>query len=550
MSSTTPPPAGGPEFLDQSGGDRVGPDATAERSGSGRRTALVAGGAVVCLGLVGGAAWAAMSFFATGSQPAEALPGDTLGYAAVDLDPSGSQKIEALGMIKKFPGLDQELGGINADDDLLAKAFDQADCQGLDYEDDVKPWLGYRFAVAAVDLGEDTPTPVGVLQVSDAGAAEDGLAQLAACSGDEDSMGWAVEGDWAIVAETDDLAQQVVDAAGDGSLADDQDYQRWTDEAGESGIVSMYAAPEAGPALADLLEQLPQGAMPGMPGDTMDDSMGGSMDDSGSGEQLPEEMTRSLEEFQGMAATIRFADGALEVEMAAATSDSAQTEALATDRGDDVLATLPDDTAVALGFGLGDGWLTALVDQAVASSGEQMTADDLEAQLQAMTGLSFDDVETAFGESAVIAVGSDIDPAAVFGSSDGSDIPVGAKITGDAGAIEDVFGRLSKSMGPDSGILGTDADGDYVAVGPNPDYRGRLLAGGSLGDSSVYQDVVREGDRASTVFFVNFDADDWLTGLAEGQQEVQDNLAPLSGLGVSSWVDGDTSHAVVRLTTD
>jgi hypothetical protein len=540
MSSTTPPPSGGPEFLDQSGGEPLGPDASGSGS-AGRRTAVVAGGVVVGLGLVGGAAWAAMSFFATGSQPAEALPGGTLGYASVDLDPSGSQKIEALEMVKQFPALDKELGGIDADDDLLAKVFAEADCEGLDYADDVKPWLGYRFAVAAVDLGEETPTPVGVLQVSDAGAAEDGLAQLAACNAESDSIGWVVEGDWAIVAETGDLAQQVVDATGDGSLADDDDYQRWTGEVGDPGVMTMYAAPEAGEALAGLADQFSQGVMPGMPG-----SMG--MEDM-EGMQSGEEMTKALEEFQGMSATVRFSDGALEVEAAAATGSS-QTTALSTDRGDDVLATLPDDTAAALGFGLGEGWLATVVDQVVASSGGQMTADDLEAQLQAMTGLTLDDVETAFGESAVIALDSDIDPQAIFSSADGSSIPVGAKIRGDAAAIEEVFGKLSQSMGSEAAFLGTDAEGDHVAVGPNADYRASLLEDGDLGDSAVYQDVIREGDRASAVFFVNFDANDWLAGLLEGQQEAQDNVAPLSGLGMSSWVEDDTSHAVVRLTTD
>ena len=541
MSSSTPPPSGGPEFLDQSGGEPVGPDTGRSGGGGGRRTALVAGGAVIGLGLVGGAAWAAMSFFATGSQPAEALPAGTLGYASVDLDPSGSQKIEALEMIKKFPSLDQELGGLDADDDLLAKVFEEADCQGLSYADDVKPWLGYRFAVAAVDLGEKAPTPVGVLQVSDAGAAEDGLAQLAECNGGEgDAMGWVVEGDWAVVAESDELAQQVVDATGDGTLADDEDYQRWTGEVGDPGVMTMYAAPEAAQAFADLAGELSPGMMFGMPVDpTGAEGMGSSP-----------EMTKALEDFQGMAATVRFSDGALEIEGAAATG-SEQTAALSTDRGDDVLATLPEDTAAALGFGLGEGWLTTVVDQAVASSGGEMTADDLEAQLQAMAGLSFADVETAFGSSAVIAVGSDIDPEAIFSSADGSSIPVGAKIQGEAAAIEDVFGKISQSMGPEAGtFLGTDAEGDYVAVGPSPDFRSSLLGDGDLGDSAVYQNVIREGDDASAVFFVNFDANDWLAGLLEGQQEAQDNVAPLEGLGMTSWVEDGTSHGVVRLTTD
>ena len=125
---------------------------------------------MVGLALVGGGVWAAMSFFGGGAQPAEALPAGTIGYASIDLDPSGGQKIEAFRMIQKFPAIEKELGGFDAEDDILAKAFEdiQEECD-VSYEDDVQPWLGYRFAVAAVDLGEDLPAPVGVIQVTDAG---------------------------------------------------------------------------------------------------------------------------------------------------------------------------------------------------------------------------------------------------------------------------------------------------------------------------------------------------------------------------------------------
>src|SRR5689334_6156643 len=125
MSSTTPPPSdGGPEYLDQSGGQPLPPSDDAGAGRAGRRTAVIAGGAVVCLALVGGGVWAAMSFLASGPQPAEALPASTIGYASVDLDPSGGQKIEAFRMISKFPAIEKELGGFDADDDILEKAFE------------------------------------------------------------------------------------------------------------------------------------------------------------------------------------------------------------------------------------------------------------------------------------------------------------------------------------------------------------------------------------------------------------------------------------------
>lgn len=545
MSSTTPPPAdpGEPEYLDQSGGDPVG-FVESGPGGGGRRTALVAGGTVVGLAVVGGGVWAAISFLSTGMQPAEALPAGTVGYASIDLDPSGSQKIEAFRMIQKFPAIEKELDGLDADDDILARAFEdiEAECD-LSYEDDVKPWLGYRFAVAAVDLGDDLPAPVGVIQVTDAGAAEEGLETLAGCAG-EDLGGWVVEGDWAIVAETDDIAQDVRDATANGTLADDEAYQDWTAEVGDAGVMSMYVAPEAGKFLAELAGSIGGGMLPGMPIDPMMDS---SFDTETPA--VPEEVTKALEDFRGMAATLRFDDGALELEIAGAGTED-QMQMLATDRGDDVMTTLPENTAVALGFGFAEGWLTTALEQMASSSGGQMSVEDMAAELRAMTGLTVADLETLFGESAAISLGSDVDADTFFSSVDGSDIPVGAKVQGDVTVIQDVLATLAETIGSEAGFLGSDSAGDVVAIGPNPDYRGQLLEDGGLGDSEIYQNVVRESGAAHAIFFVNFDAGDWLTGLAEGDQEAAANLEPLQGLGFSSWSEADRSHAVLRLTTN
>jgi hypothetical protein len=539
MSSTTPPP-GDPEYLDQSGGEPLEPTGPGTGAGGGRRTTLVAGGAIAGLLLVGGGVWAAMSFFASGPQPSEVLPSTTIGYASIDLDPSGGQKIEAFRMLDKFPAIKKELDGFDADDDLLAKVFSELekDCDGLSYADDVKPWLGYRFAAAAVDLGEDVPTPVGVLQVTDADAAEEGLATLRDCAG-SDVGGWVIEGDWAVVAETEKLAQEVVDA--DGSLADDETFQKWNGELGDAGVMSFYASPDAGTLLLDSMGAFPMGMSP----------MGG-LDGAQAElpeEELPEEMTKALEDFKGMAATARFDDGALEFEAVGA-AGAVEMANLATDRGDDVVGTLPENTAVALGFGLPEGWLTKALDQAASMSGGEMTADDMAAELEASTGLTVADLEALTGESAAVALGSDLDMETLFSSGDGSDLPVGAKVKGDAAKIQDVVARLTESLGAPPETFGTDADGDLVAIGPNADYRTLLLEDGGLGDSDAFQNVVREAEQASAIFYVNFDAGDWLTSLAEGDQEVAENLEPLQGLGFSTWTTDEGAHAIFRLTTD
>jgi hypothetical protein len=232
MTSSMPPEGSQPEYLEQGGGAPLPRESRSP--GAGRRKAVLAGAGVLGLAVIGGGVWAAASFFGTGAQPAEALPASTLGYASIDLDPSGGQKIEALRMLNEFPAYRDEIG-LDADDDIKRKIFDEAEvseaCDGLDYASDIEPWLGDRAAIAAVDLGKEQPVPVAVLQVKDADAASDALARIRECAG-EDTGGWAVAGDWAVVAETEALADEVSDEAAKGTLAEDETFQQWTVRSG------------------------------------------------------------------------------------------------------------------------------------------------------------------------------------------------------------------------------------------------------------------------------------------------------------------------------
>ena len=90
-------------------------------------------------------------FFQQGSQPAEALPSTTIAYASIDLDPSGSQKIDAFRTLNKFPAFKDQVG-IHSVDDVRKKLGDELikglGCDGLTFDDDIDPWLGDRAAVA------------------------------------------------------------------------------------------------------------------------------------------------------------------------------------------------------------------------------------------------------------------------------------------------------------------------------------------------------------------------------------------------------------------
>jgi hypothetical protein len=611
LSSTLPPPppppsgppggptGGPPEYLESGGG---APAPREPRSGgSPAKRALLAGGGIVGLAAVGVGAWAAYGFFSTGPQPAQALPAATLGYASVDLDPSGGQKIEALRTLNKFPAF-KDYVGINPNDDLRKELFDkiqdEADCDDIDYGDDIEPWLGDRAAVAAVDLGGDTPDAVVVLQVKDADKADAGLDKIKACSGagdEESDGGWAIEGDWAVIAESDAVADKVVAATKKGSLADDGDFKKWTGEAGDPGVVTLYAGPRAGDYLADHADDMfgfPFGLISGVSGGTDATSAtsceinsetgesscvpmcsnGDDYDDSGDspdgttdpttlppcdapdptsmlGSGLSEDLKQKFRDFEGMAATLRFDDGAIELESAG--DGSMGTSFLSGGGTADVVKSLPSDTGAVLGIGFKEGWFGDIIDYVAPYVGED--ADQVMSDLADATGLDLPaDAETLAGDSAALALGSDFDPESFFSSGDGSDLPIALKVKGDPAEIEKVLDKLRDMAGPEANVLESDSDGDVIVIGPNADFRADVLKDGGLGDNRVFKDVVREADKAQTVLFIDVDEfQDAIDDAAgESDEEFVDNLEPVAGFGVVGWLDGDVAHAVARLTTD
>ncbi|RNL78469.1 hypothetical protein [Nocardioides marmorisolisilvae] len=225
--------------------------------GKGRRYVASFAAAALSLGAVGAGVWAWRSFMDQGAQPAEALPANTLAYAALDLDPPGGQKVEAFKTLQKFPSIKKELG-LDSVDDVQKSVVDEITSDshcGMSYST-MKPWLGDRMAVALVQ--EKNPEGVVVLQLADADKAKASLAaKTNACH-----FGFAINGDWAILARSTTVAEEVKSAASPGStLSDHADYKRLTKAAGDPGLVTLYAAPEAGQALLDAVDKDPYSAI-------------------------------------------------------------------------------------------------------------------------------------------------------------------------------------------------------------------------------------------------------------------------------------------------
>ncbi|RNL64985.1 DUF3352 domain-containing protein [Nocardioides marmoriginsengisoli] len=535
-----------------------------EAAGRGkRRTAIIATVAVLVVAVLGGGAFATWKvFFAGGPQPAEALPTSTIAILSVDLNPSAGQKIEAIKAIRKFPALRENLG-LETQDDLrkflFEKATEAAGCKDFDFEKDVEPWIGKRAAVAAVDLGDDLPVPAIAIQVTDGDKAQAGFGKVARCGDFGTDFGFAVGDDYLIASDSAKHAQQILDDGAKKPLADDAAYQRWTDEAGDQGVLNFYVAKKAAQYLADGLDELGKSFTEGLTGGIDPSSSGGG----GTSVPLKTECSDDplgaakdqLEKFDGLAGTVRFAGGGMELSLATRGVEQLDSSAAVGDK----ISKLPKDTAIAAGIGIPQGYASDLFTSFKCGAGAE--ANDFLKDAERETGLSFPgDLETLLGSAVTLSIGGDA-PAKLNELDDPSNATIGLSIDGDASKIEDLIGKVETALGfklSDIPIHLKTSDSRIVAS-PSEDYAEELLKDGSLGDTANFKNAVPNADKAAGVFYVNFDSG-WRETLVEFAKELgasdddvevaDENSKPLKSFGVSSWTEGSTSHVLIKLSTD
>ncbi|MGY2875271.1 hypothetical protein ACVW00_002461 [Marmoricola sp. URHA0025 HA25] len=512
--------------------ETVGPQGAARRS---RRLPVVAAVAVAVAAVLGGGAYAAYSYLdGGGPQPADVLPASTIALVSVDLDPSAGQKIAAIKSIRRFPALKESLG-LHADDDLREFVFDKATgssgCK-LDFDRDVKPWLGKRAAFAGVDLGGASPSPVIALQISDRAKAEAGFAAIVKCTHPE-VLGYVVGDDYLIASDSVEHARRVLDDGKAKPLADDAAYRKWTGEAGDAGVLSFYVGNTSTKYLSRLL-----------------DETGGHLLGFGTGSPGAPATEEALKGFQGLGGTVRFADGGMELSIAGGgLRPLSSVSRVGAEVGD-----LPGDTSVALGLGVSKDYAKRLLDQ--LGDG----ADDLTSQAESAAGLDLpEDLQTLLGSAVTLSLGGDA-PDSLDAIQGPEDVPIGLVVHGDADRIRAVISKIEEHTGTAlSDIpLNIDDAGGKVAIGPGDYAADELLKDGHLGNQDRFRDVVPDADKAAAILYVDFDSKwrdlivDAVTreeGPGSGE-ELDSNTAPLRALGISSWIDHDVTHALVKLTTD
>ncbi|MGH8971279.1 MAG: DUF3352 domain-containing protein, partial [Actinomycetes bacterium] len=481
---------------------------------------LIGGVAVVVAALVGGVTYGVQMLSGGGSQPEEALPGGAFAFAKVDLDPSAGQKVDAVRFLRKFPTLREKVG---EDADLRKVLFESvaadAGWDDIDYGSDVEPWLGKRLAVGAYPpegkagaTGEfPGPRVVVALQVEDADQARTGLKRLADSAEGGDPPGFVVEGDYALLAETEDAARKAARDAENGTLAE------------QDTLASDLGGMDDGVAAVWVDNQATTKALGGV-GSMLGGPLGAGTGLGGSGRSTY---------------VLRF-DGPDVFEVVGSVTDAdAVTKDTAAVKG---FAELPDGTVAALGLAEGQSLLPDLweslrksMDAAGASSGGP-GFDEMVAQAEQELGIDLpDDLGVLLGSNLVAALGGD-----GLGSGE---LDLGAKVTTDGekamailDRIEAAANRLGADSGFDSSLVVRRTTEDGYVIGSSKGTLDRLEQPGKLGEDEAFGKALPDLDRAGFAMWVDIAA---LAEAFTGDGEVDKDLEPLDGVGVTTDLEGD-----------
>ncbi len=488
--------------------------------------------------LVGGGAFAfyqidPLHVFRSGPQAAEAIPANALLYAGFDLNPSAEQKVNALRFLNHFPAFrnNSGLGDVNADvrSAIFGKALTAMRCPGLTYGVDVKPWIGNKFAVAAMPptSGGSSPVVIGALEVTNQSAAKTGLSKIRACVRSimgGPTFGFAFEGDYALLAQTQVQAVSYAKAAASSSLADSAAFTADMKSLGDLGVATMWV--DVSRAVTAFGQVLPVSAQLG------------NLDHSA----------------QRAAATFRFSGDSAEIVTSVLGSAPAVTH------GENQIVKLPSSTVFAVseaggGQRVGVSWKA--IKQGIAAQGVDVGAAI--SQLEARTGLRLpDDLRTLFGNNLLFAMDRNGLGAGGPLRGDLSSIDAGFRFTNNPAALNALYAKVRRLIEQQSTaalpVAKVDAS-DGIAVATNARYA-KVLAGlsGGLGESPGFQSVVQNAANMEFVAYFNWNSVEQTIVSAlhnsGAPQQVIDNLRPLRAIGATSVVSGHYTVGSIKVSVD
>lgn len=172
------------------------------------------------------------------ARAAGITPASALGFLSVSLDPSIEQKRNLLTIARRFPDAKVKDDFDESRDELLSAILQQA---GLEYDDDVKPWLGSELAIAVLP-GTTGPQPqIAVLiEQDDSDQAKAAMDEAAARARAEGGLpiAYRLVDEFVVATDGSDTAraEQTLDAFAaqaerdDGDLSSSKDFADVVDE--------------------------------------------------------------------------------------------------------------------------------------------------------------------------------------------------------------------------------------------------------------------------------------------------------------------------------
>ncbi len=195
-------------------------------------------------------------FSASTDRAAALAPANSAFYLNVYLQPSTGQQMNLGGLIGRLPGFADEASLDEKVDQVVENLLGSTGI-GLNYREDVKPWLGDQVAIAAWPSEADAADAEVVLiaEVKDVQEAENALAELASSGGatfEEQTHGetvmhvaegsaYAFVGEMLVFGESAVGIEAAVDAGGGaGSLADRDDFTRTMADLAADHLASAF----------------------------------------------------------------------------------------------------------------------------------------------------------------------------------------------------------------------------------------------------------------------------------------------------------------------
>ncbi|TCO35134.1 uncharacterized protein DUF3352 [Kribbella steppae] len=402
-----------------------------------------------------------------GKQPAAVLPGNAVAYARVDLNPSAGQKVAAIRFMLKFPSVKENLGLTGENDDLRQKLFESIkkyagdDLADVNYDQDIKPWLGERAGLAVLPAadGKDEPTMVVAVEVKNEGDAAKGLDKLMAK--EDKKPGRAFSNGYVLLADDQATVDQAVATSKDNPLEKNAKFSADMDALGEQGFASVWADMKG---IADISGKVQSEQLAGISDATM-------------------------------AAALRFDSSYVELKGIAHGDQSVKVDGA--DAGE-LIGQLPDTTAGAIAVSGGESLIDTMWKQLEKASNSNI--QELTEEFKEETGLTLpDDLKSLLGKNLAVAIDKDA----------GNGPKIAARMETDPAKAEPVVEKLTTLLRKESSAnipIERAKDDDSLVIATDQSYAEQVLKGGNLGGTENFKQALPDTKGAVTIGYIDFEA--------------------------------------------